>query len=381
MAAGEQEILKHDWNAHMTDQAGEFVQPYAHRRVNKLIGWKITLQNSNTAVKSVFLPLNGKTKKIIRKTGLIAAICTEFDYDEEEFDSTIIHTDTEYYLDDGNNTQELFDLDQLALVPIDSSELLENYNASEKTAEDLRKIQDNAIVQNAEQVLQLQTQMEQFKLKMETEYKEKIAALESENKLMKIQSGAVFQSVSDKLGLTARLNLPTNLLYNTLFSEGKIQEIVKEKIYRTPADITEVQNSQELLIPKILKENEGILLVQNLYENCGELQERNIVAWCMEFITSIPPKIFEQDNEDENTPNSVTVIKDVAKIFQHLANGIDKFSQLKSYENWEIQYSEKTKDKKRKQLQDANEGKFGKASKRRYQQKKASKYIIDEADY
>ena len=374
--------MKHDWNAHMVDQAGEFVQPYAHRRVNKLIGWKITLQNSNTAVKSVFLPLNGKTKKIIRKTGLIAAICTEFDYDEEEFDSTIIHTDTEYYLDDGNNTQELFDLDQLALVPIDSSELLENYNASEKTAEDLKKIQDNAIVQNAEEVQHLQTQMEQFKLKMEAEYKEKIAALESENKLMKIQSGAaVFQSVSDKLGLTARLNLPTNLLYNTLFSEGKIQEIVKEKIYRTPADIAEVQNSQELLIPKILKENEGILLVQNLYANCGELDERNIVAWCVEFINSIPPKIFEQDNEDENTPNSVTVIKDVAKIFQHLANGIDKFSQLKSYENWEMQYSEKTKDKKRKQLQDANEGKFGKASKRRYQQKKASKYIVDEADY
>jgi len=108
---------------------------------------------------------------------------------------------------------------------------------------------------------------------------------------------------------------------------------------------------------------------------------RNIVAWCVEFINSIPPKIFEQDNEDENTPNSVTVIKDVAKIFQHLANGIDKFSQLKSYENWEVQYSEKTKDKKRKQLQDANEGKFGKASKRRYQQKKASKYIVEEADY
>ena len=80
---------------------------------------------------------------------------------------------------------------------------------------------------------------------MEIEYKEIIAALESENKLMKIQSGAVFQSVSDKLGLTARLNLPTNLLYNTLFPEGKIQEIVKEKIYRTPADITEVRNSQE----------------------------------------------------------------------------------------------------------------------------------------
>ena len=366
----------------MVDQAGEFVPPYAHRRVNKLIGWKITLQNSNTAAKSVFLPLNGKTKKIIRKTGLIAAICTEFDYDEEEFDSTIIHTDTEYYHDDGNNTQELFDLDELALVPIDSSELLENYNTSAKTAEDLKKIQDNTIVQNAEEVLQLQTQMEQFKLKMEAEYKEKIAALESENKLMKLQSGAaVFQSVSDKLGLTARLNLPTNLLYNTLFSEGKIQEIVKEKIYRTPADITEVQNSQELLIPKILKENEGILLVQNLYENCGEMDERNIVGWCVEFINSIPPKIFEQDNEDENTPNSVTVIKDVAKIFQHLANGIDKFSQLKSYENWEVQYSEKTKDKKRKQLQDANEGKFGKASKRRYQQKKGSKYIVEEADY
>ena len=68
--------------------------------------------------------------------------------------------------------------------------------------------------------------MEQFKLKMEADYKEKTAALESENKLMKIQSGAVFQSFSDKLGLTARLNLPTNLQYNTLFSEGQIQEIV-----------------------------------------------------------------------------------------------------------------------------------------------------------
>ena len=81
-----------------------------------------------------------------------------------------------------------------------------------------------------------------------------------------------------------------------------------------------------MLIPKILKENEGILLVQNLYENGGELQERSTVAWCMEFINSIPPEIFEQENEDENTANSVTVIKDVAKIFQHLANGIDKFS-------------------------------------------------------
>ena len=297
----------------MVDQAGEFVQPYAHRRVNKLVGWKVTLQSHNIAVKSVFLPLNGKTKKIIRKTGLIAAICTEFDYDEDEFDSTIIHTDSEYYTDDGNNTQELFDLDELALVPMESSELLETYNASEKTAKDLAKIQDNAMLQNAGEVLQLQTQMEQFKLKIEAEYQEKIAALESENKLMKIQSGAVFQSVSDKLGLTARLNLPTNLLYNTLFSEGKVQEIVKEKIYRTPADIAEVQNSQELLIPKILKENEGISLVQNLYANCGELEERNIVGWCIEFINSIPPRIFEQDNEDENTANSVTVIKDVAK--------------------------------------------------------------------
>ena len=107
--------MKGDWNSHMVDQAGEFVQPYSHRRVNKLIGWKITLQNSNIAVKSVFLPLNGKPKKIIRKTGLIAAICTEFDYDEEEFDSTIIHTDNEYFLDDGNNTQELFDMDQLVV--------------------------------------------------------------------------------------------------------------------------------------------------------------------------------------------------------------------------------------------------------------------------
>lgn len=313
MASGEQEMPRHDWNTQMVDQAGEFVQPYAHRRVNKLVGWKVTLQSHNIAVKSVFLPLNGKTKKIIRKTGLIAAICTEFDYDEDEFDSTIIHTDSEYYTDDGNNTQELFDLDELALVPMESSELLETYNASEKTAKDLAKIQDNAMLQNAGEVLQLQTQMEQFKLKIEAEYQEKIAALESENKLMKIQSGAVFQSVSDKLGLTARLNLPTNLLYNTLFSEGKVQEIVKEKIYRTPADIAEVQNSQELLIPKILKENEGISLVQNLYANCGELEERNIVGWCIEFINSIPPRIFEQDNEDENTANSVTVIKDVAK--------------------------------------------------------------------
>ena len=41
MAAGEQEIMKGDWSAHMVHQAGEFVQPYAHRRVNKVIGWKI----------------------------------------------------------------------------------------------------------------------------------------------------------------------------------------------------------------------------------------------------------------------------------------------------------------------------------------------------
>ena len=72
---------------------------------------------------------------------------SEFDYDEEQFDSAIIHTDTEYYLDDGNNTQELFDPGQLALVPIESSELLENYNSSEKIVEDLTKIQGNAIVQ------------------------------------------------------------------------------------------------------------------------------------------------------------------------------------------------------------------------------------------
>ena len=102
---------------------------------------------------------------------MIAAICTEFDYDEEEFDSTIIHTDNEYFLDDCNNTQELFDMDQLALVPIESSELLETYNTSEKTAEGLKKIQDNAIVQNAEQALQLQAQMEQFKLKWKSNTK------------------------------------------------------------------------------------------------------------------------------------------------------------------------------------------------------------------
>ena len=254
---------------------------------------------------------------------------------------------------------EMDDDDYDPLDFIEDADLTEDNSANQKVFNDKRRVQADQMQQKMER------QMEQMRLKMEAEFKAKeVAMLEKHAvqqkeivELRKDRDGESWTSVADTVGLNSEPNMEAmNSLWLHLYDKGVIQVEARKKRFKGPSDITESRVAQQNLAESILKQNEEIHMINNMfadkkYNSLSKLKDRNC-----NFLDDLRLLVAKMPDGDCNLEN----IRELSKMLESIGKLIEKRREMAEHELYEKKYTDQIKDEDAIRRRKLNQGAWGK---------------------
>ena len=259
----------------------------------------------------------------------------------------------------GEDEDTEMDYDYDPLDFIEDADLTEDNSANQKVFNDKRRVQADQMQK------QMERQMEQMKEKMEAEFKAKeVAMLEKHAvqqreivELRKDREGESWTSVANTVGLNSEPNMQSmNSLWLYLYDKGVIQVEARKKRFKGPSDITESRVAQQNLAESILKQNEEIHMINNMfadkkYNSLTKHKDKDC-----NFVNDLMLLISKMPDGDCNLEN----IRELSKMLESMGKLIEKRREMAEHELYEKKYTDQIKDEDAIRRRKLNQGAWGK---------------------
>jgi hypothetical protein len=378
-------------NLTLADQDGHMIQAYPNKDSNSK-GWKVLCFNDEVEAddsehEDYIIDEDRCIHKWIRASRqLVAEIkthddvldyCVKFWDVPPAFTRFTLLSEAAYNGSDAGMTQEIMlddyeeedgatgededtemDYDYDPLDFIEDADLTEDNSANQKVFNDKRRVQADQMQQ------QMERQFKQMKLAMEAEYKAKEAAMLEKNavqqkeivELRKDREGESWTSVADMVGLNSEPNMQSmNSLWLYLYDKGVIQVEARKKRFKGPSDITESRVAQQNLAESILKQNEEIHMINNMfadkkYNSLTKHKDKDC-----NFVNDLMLLISKMPDGDCNLEN----IRELSKMLESIGKLIEKRREMAGHELYEKKYTDQIKDEDAIRRRKLNQGAWG----------------------
>ena len=378
-------------NLTLADQDGHMIQAYPNKDNNSK-GWKVLCFNDEVEAddsehEDYIIDEDRCIHKWIRASRqLVAEIkthddvldyCVKFWDVPPAFTRFTLLSEAAYNGSDAGMTQEIMvddyeeqdgatgedtEMDVDGYDPLDyigDADLTEDNSANQEVFNDKRRVQADQMQQ------QMERQMEQMKEKMEAEFKAKeVAMLEKHAvqqreivELRKDREGESWTSVANTVGLNSEPNMQSmNSLWLYLYDKGVIQVEARKKRFKGPSDITESRVAQQNLAESILKQNEEIHMINNMfadkkYNSLTKHKDKDC-----NFVNDLMLLISKMPDGDCNLEN----IRELSKMLESMGKLIEKRREMTEHELYEKKYTDQIKDEDAIRRRKLNQGAWGK---------------------
>lgn len=242
---------------------------------------------------------------------------------------------------------------------LEDTDLTKDTPANQKAFEDKRREQSDRMEQD------MLRKFEKMKLTMEAKYKAKEIAMEREHALELKEVAALrkkpdvdsWSSVADTMGLNSEPNMHAmNSLWTHLYEKGIIQVKERNKRFKGPSDITESRVAQQNLVESILKQNEEIHMIHNMFadKKYNSLSKHNDKD--CNFLDDLMLLVAKMPDGDCNLEN----IRELSKMLEAIGKVIEKRREMAEHELYEQKYTKKIRDEFAEKERKMNQAAWGK---------------------